>query len=80
MRSSTAAPQANSSDAVPQRESYGLDRIALAGDELAYLNLKPEEFHSFVLTNRLALLALAADTPPCTLTSTRTDDLPTLSH
>jgi ADP-ribose pyrophosphatase YjhB (NUDIX family) len=43
----------------PARGGYDIDRVALSGDVLANLDLKPEELRSFVVANRVALLDAA---------------------
>ncbi|WP_131100819.1 NUDIX hydrolase [Streptomonospora litoralis] len=44
----------------PARGSYELDRVALRGDGLAALDLKPAPLKEFILDNRAALLSEAA--------------------
>ncbi|GAA4936127.1 hypothetical protein GCM10023224_16180 [Streptomonospora halophila] len=44
----------------PERGGYELDRVALRGDALAAVDLKPAPLKEFVLANRAALLTEAA--------------------
>jgi ADP-ribose pyrophosphatase YjhB (NUDIX family) len=40
----------------PARGAYQIDRVALTGDDLRGVDLRPDELRAFVLANRVALL------------------------